>query len=350
MRSADRSNSTGPLWVLGALAGTAAFAAARHFRPRRAMFDPAGSTVLISGGARGLGYLLAREFGRLGARVVIFSRTPDELSRAEAKLRAEGVDVESLRCDVRNPDEVSRLVADVAGRTGGLDIIVNNAGIIQATPFEHTRLEDFDESLKTHFWGALYLIRESLPHLRQRGGRILNVASIGGRLGVPHLAPYCSGKFALVGLSETLHAELAKDGVHVTTVTPGLMRTGSHLRVLLRGQHEREARWFGLGITTPLTSMSADRAARKIVRACLEGRAHVTPGIQARLAEILNVAAPGLTAGIAAAVTALLPGPSGSAAGDSTRVGREVGFGWLNLLLPNRAARRNNEVPLALVP
>ena len=127
-------------------------------------------------------------------------------------------------------------------------------------------------------------------------GRILNIASIGGRVAVPHLAAYTASKFALVGLSESLRAELMKEGILVTTVTPGLMRTGSYVNVKLRGRHTDELKWFTAMSATPLTSMRADRAARIIVEGCRHGRATLTPGVQARLAILLNALAPNLLA------------------------------------------------------
>lgn len=304
-----------------------------------------GRTVIVTGGARGLGYLLAREFGRQGARVFIAARTETELRHAEQTLRGSGLDVTALTCDIRDMADVVRMTSQVVALTGRIDVLVNNAGIIQVSPLDHTRLDDYEDSLNTHFWGPVYLIRECLPYMRARGeGRILNVSSIGGRVSVPHLAPYSVGKFALVALSDGLRAELARERILVTTATPGLMRTGSHLRARIRGRHRREALWFGAGVATSLTSMNAPRAARQMVRACLAGRAHVTPGVQARLAELINVAAPELSAMVAAGITRyLLPGPSANPSADTQREARDVGFGWLSPLLPNGAARRYNE-------
>ncbi len=304
-----------------------------------------GRTVLVTGGARGLGYLLAEEYLRWGARVWIVSRTADEVRRAAAALRRTGGEVHALVGDVRDPDEARRLVGAVVDAGGRLDVLVNNAGIISAAPIEHTRLEDFADSLRTHLWGPLHLIREALPVMRMRHtGRIVNIASIGGRIGVPHLVPYSVGKFALVGLSEGLRAELRKDGIAVTTVCPGLMRTGSHLRARLRGQHAREAQWFGLAVATPLSSVSARRAAEKIVRASVQRRARVTIGWQARGAELIDAAAPGFFGRLMAAVAAVLPGPRADAAADEQRLAADVGFGWVTPLLPDRAARENNEL------
>ena len=250
----------------------------RYRRAVRSVEALQGRTVLISGGARGLGFLLAREFGRWGARVWVVSRTANRkwstpwASCGRSALTPTGwPPTSATRLPVRT------LVARIAGRHGRLDVLVNNAGVIQATPLEHAQLEDFADSLRTHLWGPLHLTREVLPHMRRQGsGRVVNIASIGGRIAVPHLAPYCVGKFALVGLSEALRAELWKDGVAVTTVCPGLMRTGSHVRARIRGQHAREARWFGLAVATPLSSMSARRAAvsRSCGPRCKRGAGH----------------------------------------------------------------------------
>lgn len=303
-------------------------------------------SVVITGGSRGLGLLLAREFGRLGATVAICSRTPSELEKAAADLRGRGIRTHASVCDVTNPEQVRRFVDEVVAATGRLDVLVNNAGVISMAPFANTTLADFERSLATHFWGPLHAILAARPYLRRARGRILNISSIGGRVSVPHLLPYCAGKFALVGLSEGLRAELAREGIVVTTATPGLMRTGSHGRVRLRGRHRREAMFFAAAVATPLTSKNAGRAARAIVRACREGRAHATPGIQARIAGIVNVVMPELSAGIASmAATHLLPGPAHAADGDRVLTGRDVGFSWLGPLLPESAARRNNEMP-----
>ncbi|MGV3519902.1 SDR family NAD(P)-dependent oxidoreductase [Luteitalea sp.] len=340
--SSERSHAA---WV--ALGGLAALGAAAWLDRRDRRYDLHGRTVLITGGVRGLGLLLAREFGRRGARLVVVSRTASDVVRAEADLRGAGHDVLAECCDVRDPRAVADLVQAITGRTGRLDVVVNNAGVIQAAPFDDAQLEDFQESLDTHFWGPLYLIREALPHLRRApgGARVLNISSFGGRVGVPHLAAYASGKFALVGLSETLRAELVTDNVLVTTATPGLMRTGSHGRILVRGQHAKETLWFGAGVATPLTSMSGPRAARQLVDACVAGRAHATPGLQFRLAEVLDVLTPRMTASLKALLAShVLPSAVGTARGRVRRRTSDVGFGWLTPFLPNGAAAANNEL------
>jgi short-subunit dehydrogenase len=181
--------------------------------------------------------------------------------------------------------------------------------------------------------------------MRRNGeGRILNISSIGGRVALPHLAAYTASKFALVGLSESLRAELMKEGILVTTVTPGLMRTGSYVNVKLRGRHTDELKWFTAMSATPLTSMRADRAARMIVEGCRHGRATLTPGVQARVAILLNALAPNLLAALNAAVDrTLLPSPTDKIGADRGREGTEVDPGVVKKILPEQTRREYHQ-------
>src|SRR5205085_3677519 len=123
---------------------------------------------------------------------------------------------------------------------------------------------------------------------QRRGGRIVNIASIGGLVAIPHLAPYVASKFAVVGLSDAIRAEVRKDGIRVTTVCPGLMRTGSSLHAMMKGRHEQEFAWFGTISAMPLIAINADRAARKIVEACRYGVPHLTITPQARAMAVVD--------------------------------------------------------------
>ncbi len=318
------TSHSGPAWLaLAACAGALIGLAGRS----RASFK--GRTVVITGGSRGLGLALARLFVREGARVALLARSADQLTTARRELAAGGADVLAVRCDIRDRTAVDAAITEIARQFGSIDVLVNNAGVIQVTPFEHARLEDFRDSLDTHFWGPLFLIRACLPLFeRQHGGHIINVASIGGRVAVPHLMPYTVGKFALVGFSEALRAELHRSGVTVTTVTPHLMRTGSHRNVLVRGQHAREATWFALGTATRLTAIDADRAARQILAAARAGRSSVSPGWMGRAATLTQALAPGLASALAAAaVRFVLPSPSASPSGSLGYDSHEVDLG-----------------------
>ena len=304
----------------------------------------AGKTVVITGGSRGLGLAMARVFAREGARLALIARSGDQLVRAAAGLRSRGAEVRTVVCDIRRRDEAQRAIEDIA-RHGGIDILVNNAGVIQMTPFVHAQVSDFEDSLNTHFWGPLFLIDACLPHfMRQGGGQIVNISSVGGRIALPHFAPYSVGKFALTGLSDALHAELAPRNIAVTTVTPYLMRTGSHRNVVVRGQHHKEARLFALGTASPLTAISAERAAEQIVRAVAIRRARIAPGWPSRSAEIAQAMAPELVAALgAAAVQYLLPQPSARADGDLAKESRDLYFGKAARAFATRSAAQFNQ-------
>jgi len=328
-----RANSSAVMAAAGLVAAFGAARMALRSRARRA-FSLRKRTVLITGGARGLGLALARAFGDEGARVVLLSRSPSELDRARRDLAARGVDASIAICDVTDAADVRQAIREAAAEMGGLDVVVNNAGVIQMMPFALATDEDFGESIATHFWGPLHVIREALPYLERAGGRVVNISSFGGRVAVPHLLPYCVGKFALTGLSEGLDAELAERGIRVLTVTPGLMRTGSHRNVRLRGRHQAEARWFGLASATPMTSMDADRAARQIVSACREGRSTLTPGVQAHAALAVKSAAPEFLAALLRLAAGMLPGPSGNGDAHEAKWSRDLDLGWSAALMP----------------
>ena len=325
------------------LAGWAAGMLVRRFVSRPPNFT--SKTVIITGGSRGLGLAMARVFAAEGARLVLIARSSDQLESAAADLRANGATVQTITCDIRDRAAVQSAIDLVMRDSGRIDVLVNNAGVIQVTPFVHAQRSDYEDSLNTHFWGPLNLVEACLPHLLQQGaGHIVNISSVGGRIAVPHLMPYCVGKFALTGFSDALHAELAPMGIAVTTVTPYLMRTGSHRNPLVRGQHRKEAQLFALGTASPLTAISADRAARMIVEAVRRRRARIAPGWPSRTAEVVQSVAPELTAALgAAAVRLMLPSPSDQADGDRSRPSRELDLGAVARLFATAAAAKFNQ-------
>jgi NAD(P)-dependent dehydrogenase (short-subunit alcohol dehydrogenase family) len=225
----------GETWLLLA-AGIGAMMAARAALQKYRTINLIGKTVLITGGSRGLGLLLAREFGKQGARLALCARDPEELTRAREELEWCGAEVCTYPCDITSQEQVKQAVRSVEERFGPIDILVNNAGIIQVGPMELMTPEDYEEALRTHFWGSLYMTLEALPGMRQRRqGRIVNIASFGGKVSVPHLLPYNVSKFAQVGLSEGMRAELAKDGILtadllglVNRLLPGPGGIGTH--------------------------------------------------------------------------------------------------------------------------
>ncbi|GAA3751711.1 SDR family NAD(P)-dependent oxidoreductase [Spinactinospora alkalitolerans] len=280
--------------VLGV--GFAAAAAAAAWRAARPAADLTGKGVLVTGASRGLGLLLARGFGACGARVVICARDRAELDRAVEDLGARGVDAHALVCDLRDPGETTAMMTAATAHLGRLDIVVNNAGIIQVGPLGALMRTDFEEAMDIMFWAPMRVIEAALPQLRENGGHLVNITSVGGKISVPHLLPYSCAKFAAVALSEGLDASLAGEGVRVTTVVPGLMRTGSHRRAFFAGVPAREYAWFSaLGAGPPPISMDAERAAARIVHAVRTGRSYLVLTPPARVAILVHGACPQVT-------------------------------------------------------
>lgn len=326
-----------------AAVGAGAYLASRWLRPG---YDYRGKHVLITGGSRGLGLVLARELAARRARLSICARDPDELAAARDDLAGRGAAVAAVECDVTDRDRVREFVAVARRRLGPVDVLINNAGVIGVGAFEDTRPEEFELSLKTHLWAPYWFVLEVLPDMRaRRAGRVVNVSSFGGKVAVPHMLPYVAGKFALVGFSHGLRAELAKDGIVVTTVCPGLTRTGSHRHAEFKGRHEQEYRWFALGASTPLLAQSAERAARQILRGVALGDAEVVLTLPAQLAVLANAVAPGLVSGLAAVANRyVLPAPGG--VGPQRVKGADSRGRTPSLLttLSDRASARNNEL------
>ena len=331
-------------FLVGAMTGAAAsLLVARGMRNRHGI-EFAGRGVVITGGSRGLGLVLARQLAAEGARLCLLARDADELARARAQLPVDA-DVMTIRCDVRRRGDVRAAMAEVLEKWTAVDVLINNAGIIQVGPLEHMEHEDFENAMATHFWGPLHLMYEVLPGMRRRGfGRIANIASIGGKIAVPHMAPYCASKFALVGLSDSVRAELAQHGIRVTTVCPGLMRTGGPWNADVKGQHEAEYAWFAISDSTPGISMSAERAARQIIEGIRFGDPELVLTLAATVGNLANTAMPSVVAGLSALANRLLPSPTGPD-GNRHLKGRDVhaDLPSFTTALTDRAAVTNNE-------
>jgi NAD(P)-dependent dehydrogenase (short-subunit alcohol dehydrogenase family) len=333
---------------LGLGIGGLALVAGRMLLRHRRWFDYRGQRAIVTGGARGLGLVLARQLVAAGAKVAICSRTESELETAAGELRRSGGEVLAFTCDVRNRQQVHDMVRQVVEHWGGVDLLFNVAGVIEVGPLDAMTVDDFHAAMNGNCWGALHTTLAVLPWMRRAGwGRIVNVASIGGKQAVPHLLPYVASKFALVGLSAGLRAELAPDGILVTTICPGLMRTGSPRNATFKGRHRQEYAWFSIGDSLPLVSMSAQRASRQILRACQRGDAEVVLSLLAKIAAGLQALSPNLAAELTTIAQRLLPSHGGlmtqSAKGHQSQ-------SWLSpsmlTALGERAAAGNNELPL----
>jgi short-subunit dehydrogenase len=273
--------------------------------------------VVITGGSRGLGLALAQIFGEHGARLVLAARDEQELQDAKNHLltRTPGMDSEgvlTVACDLRLPGDPEKLIERAIQVFGSIDVLINNAGVIYVGPIDKLSVDLYLEAMNSNFFGMLRTTYAVLPHLLERGrGSIVNIGSIGGKIPVAHLAPYTASKFAAVGFSETLQIELRPKGILVTTVNPGLMRTGSYPHANFVGQRKKEYRWFAFSASTPGLAHSVSYAARKIYSAVVQGRRELEIGVDAYLAARAHGLAPSLTQALGSLVDEFILPDSG---------------------------------------
>ncbi|MFF2655283.1 SDR family NAD(P)-dependent oxidoreductase [Streptomyces sp. NPDC058045] len=273
-----------------------------------------GLTSVVTGGSRGLGLLLADALAARGGQVTIAARDRSELDRGARLLRDRGRHrVRTAVCDVRDRAAVRELLRSTAEACGGIDVVIANAGVIQVAPAQDLAPGQFEEAMNTMFGGALHTSYEALPHLRRspHGGRLALIGSVGGLVTPPHLLPYACAKSAVAALGEGLNAELAAEGVSVTTVHPGLMRTGSHLQAEFGGDRRKEFGWFSALAGTPGLSMNAERAAERIVSAVGHRRTRLVLTPLAKAAGAAHGIAPSATIRLTSLTARLLPAPAG---------------------------------------
>jgi short-subunit dehydrogenase len=328
----------------GILSTLAAGIILKHSIRKSRKFPLSGKIALVTGGSRGLGLLIARELLQAGCKVIICARSIKDLKEAERFLKQYGTEVFWVSCDLSLEKDCKKLVEEVQTRFGTLHILVNNAGIIVSAPYYHMSDADYAEQMQIHFWAPYRLIQAFLPEFRKNSeGRIVNISSIGGKIPVPHLLPYTASKFALRGYSEGLRTELAKKNIFVTTVCPGLMRTGSQINAFFKGNYEAEYAWFKTLSAVPGISISANRAAQKIVEALQYGEGEVVLGPSAKLASLLYGIYPNLVGAALEVSDQVLPEGDGKDRLKGRDISLPKGISLVTRGL-DAAAEKNNEV------
>lgn len=331
--------------------------------------DPTVPVALVAGASRGLGLLIATELASRGFRVHGCARSAEELASAAPHVDAASAQAHPAFvphvCDVADAAAVEGWVTRVLEHEGHIDVALHVAGTIQVGPLDTMTLGHVHEAVDTMLWGPVHLSLAVLPAMRAAGrGRVGIVSSFGGVISVPHLLPYSVAKFGAVGLAEALHAELSGTGVTATSVTPGLMRTGGHVAARFTGDAERDAAWFSPGGSLPLVSISAERAARRIVGGVLAGRPVVdltplamvgrrvhglAPATTVRALGLVSRALPRDPAhaerATADAMTSTAPSTSGATARSRLRLSSRFAGRVVDALstLGDRAARRHHE-------
>lgn len=322
---------------------------AKFLLDKTKQYELKNKVVLIAGGSKGLGLVIARELINEDVKIVICARYEEELFKAREDLIQMGAkDVLTITCDLTKRSEVDNMVQQIHKQYGQIDVLINNAAMITVTPFEDATIQDFEDVMNNGFWAALNTIMAVYPEMKDRGeGRIANISSIGGKISVPHLLPYSASKFAIAGLSSGLRSELAKYGITVTSVYPGLMRTGSPPHAFYKGQHDKEYKWFGILDSLPLLSVSAEYAAREIVAALKSGQAELVFPLEYKIAAKFNALFPELTSRLMELFnTFVLPEAGNDGTAKEVKTGDEIDsrIGGSRLAVLSEKARvKNNE-------
>jgi len=252
----------------------------------------AGSRILITGASQGIGKSLAEAAARRGARVLAAARSIDLLKQLQEAARGQGGTLEIVQADVTGPADRQRMVAAALEHFGGLDILINNAGIGATGHFAEAGPERLRKIMEVNFFGLTETTRVCLPLLR--GGNrpaIVNISSIAGKRGIPGRSEYSASKFAVQGFSEALRAEVAKDGIDVLVISPGLTQTNFSKNML-----EQKARMQ----LDHMRGMTAEEAAVATLRAVERGRNETTLTRQGKLLVFLSRFFPRLVDRIAA--------------------------------------------------
>jgi 3-oxoacyl-[acyl-carrier protein] reductase len=188
---------------------------------------PSAMTALVTGATHGIGRATAFALGRAGYRVGVCARTASKLESLVGELRAAGIEASGQAADVADPEQVAAAVDHVSGTLGEIGVLVNNAGVLIARPFEELTLDDWDLTMATNLRGLFLMTRAVLPPMRaRRRGTIVNVASLAARNGFVGGSAYVASKHAVLGFGRALMLEVRKDGIRVITVCPGSVDTG----------------------------------------------------------------------------------------------------------------------------
>ncbi len=335
--------------TLTALAiGIGAAATWRAILRQQRAYDVSGKTVLIVGGSRGLGLILARQLADEGAKLSLCARGESELASAKSELEARGAQVLTTVCDVTDKSQIENVIEKTVAHFGAVDVLFYVAGVFIAGPIEAMTDDDFEYSMKVNFWGAYYATMAALPFLKKNGGRVVHMSSVGGRIATPHLLPYNASKFALSGLSQGLRVELEKDGVLVTTVYPWIMRVGSLRNAQFKGRHRAEYAIGSVMNANPLLSDDPERAARSMIAAMKRGDASATLWFT-NTAILLDTLLPELSKDAMAIANRLMPKMDGDdSIGTQSRKGYEseskLSQSPLTATLQNAAQKYNEKL------
>ena len=259
------------------------------------------ATASITGASQGIGKATALLFAKNGYDLIITARTEDKLESVAEEIRALGRQVLAVSSDTSDRVAIESLINQGIERFGQIDVLINNAGVCMSAPMSETTIEDWERIINVNLWGYIYTINALLPHfLDRQQGNIINVGSFGGKVPLPKMTAYCTSKFAITGLTETLRLELEPQGIHVSGVHPSVTNSDFMERAVFkdRDPQEKENRRNSMAqmLSSPLSSSPED-VAKAIWNAVKHPQAEIVVG-SAKVPAVLNRLFPGITQGM----------------------------------------------------
>jgi short-subunit dehydrogenase len=198
-----------------------------------------GKVVIITGASSGIGESIAREFSRIGSKVVLAARSEEKLSKIVEEINAGNGNSVYIKTDVTSEEECRRLIFQTVERYGAIDILVNNAGVSMRAAFQDVDLKVLHRLMDVNFWGTVYCTKYALPYLIESRGSLVGVSSVAGFHGLPGRTGYSASKFAMHGFLETVRIENLKKGLHVMIIAPGFTTTDIRKHALLANGEEQ---------------------------------------------------------------------------------------------------------------
>lgn len=251
-------------------------------------------TAFITGASQGIGRATALLFAKNGYDLIITARTKDKLELVAEEIRDLGRQAIAVTADTGDRLAIEALINLGLERFAQIDVLVNNAGICMTAPMAQTSIEDWSKILNVNLWGYIYTINALLPHfLERKQGNIINVGSFGGKVPLPKMTAYCTSKFAITGLTETLRLELEPQGIHVSGIHPSVTNTNFLERAVFKESDRQQMQEM---LSSPLTSQPED-VAQAILNAVQHSQAEVVVGM-AKIPTFFNRLFPSITQGI----------------------------------------------------
>ncbi len=252
------------------------------------------STAFITGASQGIGRATALLFAKNGYDLIITARTKDKLEAVAEEIRSLGRQVLAITTDTSDRSAIEALINLSIERFQVIDVLVNNAGICMTAPMTKTTIEDWEKIINVNLWGYIYTINALLPHfLERKQGNIINVGSFGGKVPLPNMTAYCTSKYAITGLTETLKLELEPQGIHVSGIHPSVTNSDFLERAVFKDSDPQQMKQM---LSSPFASQPGD-VAKAIWDAVKHPQAEVIVG-SAKFPTFLHRLFPGITQGM----------------------------------------------------